>query len=154
MAFRIVTFGDSIPWGQGLLEDEKYDSLIKQALLPSHPEGITIERLAHSDAVIGAFGATGTSESGEVPGSRPSIIEQCDAFVNDPETVDLVLLDGGIKRCRRRDYPARGPRADLGVRGHREDDVEERLGLPGSSRQRDPDPTVARCPERRWHSRP
>ena len=33
---------------------------------------------------------------GEVPASRPSIIEQCDSYANSPETVDLVLMDGGI----------------------------------------------------------
>ncbi|HLK10733.1 MAG TPA: hypothetical protein VKW76_05095 [Candidatus Binatia bacterium] len=95
MTFRIVTLGDSVPWGQGLLEDEKYDALVQAALAAAHP-GITLERLAHSGAVIGAFGATGTPEAGEVPGARPTIVEQCDAFADSPDTVDLVLLDGGI----------------------------------------------------------
>lgn len=95
-AFRIVTLGDSIPWGQGLLEPEKYDVMVKEALASNHPEGVSLERRAHSGAVIGAFGATGVPQSGEVPGSRPTIIEQCDTFANSPETVDLVLLDGGI----------------------------------------------------------
>jgi len=94
--FKIVTLGDSIPWGQGLLESDKYDVLIRDALAPSHPEGVSLERTAHSGAVIGAFGATGIPEVGEVPGSRLTIIEQCDAFSNSPEGVDLVLLDGGI----------------------------------------------------------
>src|SRR6266851_1624130 len=94
--FRIVTLGDSIPWGQGLLESDKYDVLMRDALAPSHPEGVSSERTAHSGAVIGAFGATGIPEVGEVPASRLTIIEQCDGFVNSPETVDLVLLDGGI----------------------------------------------------------
>jgi len=94
--FRIVTLGDSIPWGQGLLDDEKFDVLVRNALAASHPEGVTLESLAHSGAVIGAFGAAGTPRIGEVPGSRFTIIEQCDGFDNSPETVDLVLLDGGI----------------------------------------------------------
>jgi hypothetical protein len=38
----------------------------------------------------------GTPREGEVPGSRLSIIEQCDGFSDSPSTVDLVLLDGGI----------------------------------------------------------
>jgi hypothetical protein len=97
MPFRIVTLGDSIPWGQGLLEPDKYDVRVRDALKVTHPEGVTlVPRLAHSGAVIGAFGATGDPESGEVPGSRPTIIEQCDAFADSPETVDLVLMDGGI----------------------------------------------------------
>src|SRR5204862_3113181 len=73
-----------------------YDVMVKEALASNHPEGVSLERRAHSGAVIGAFGATGVPQSGEVPGSRPTIIEQCDTFANSPETVDLVLLDGGI----------------------------------------------------------
>ncbi len=94
--FTIVTLGDSIPWGQGLQEAEKFDTLVKDALTPDHPEGVVLKRVAHSGAVIGAFGATGVPEPGEVPSSRPSIIEQCDQFSDSPESVDLVLLDGGI----------------------------------------------------------
>jgi hypothetical protein len=47
-SFRIVTLGDSIPWGQGLLEGEKYDAMVRDALGPTHPEGVSLERLAHS----------------------------------------------------------------------------------------------------------
>jgi lysophospholipase L1-like esterase len=94
--FRIVSLGDSIIWGQGLLSDEKFDKLVQQALLPGNPDGVTLESLAHSGAVIGATGATGTPQVGEVPGSRLSVIEQCDSYTNSPETVDLLLLDGGI----------------------------------------------------------
>ncbi len=96
MAFRIVAIGDSIVWGQGLLSNEKFVSVVQQALLPTHPGGVTVESSAHSGAVIGAFGVSGTPEVGEVPASRLAIIEQCDAFANSPDTVDLVILDGGI----------------------------------------------------------
>jgi lysophospholipase L1-like esterase len=96
MAFRIVAIGDSIVWGQGLLPSEKFVTLVQQALLPTHAGGVTVESSAHSGAVIGAFGVSGTPEVGEVPASRLSIIEQCDGFTNSPDTVDLVILDGGI----------------------------------------------------------
>ena len=95
-SFRIVAIGDSIVWGQGLLPGEKFTTLVQQALKPAHPEGVSLESSAHSGAVIGATGATGTPQIGEVPASRLSIIEQCDAFANAPEAVDLVILDGGI----------------------------------------------------------
>ena len=49
-----------------------------------------------SQAVKVVKGTVGTKQTGEVPGSRPTIIEQCDGFTESPETVDLVLLDGGI----------------------------------------------------------
>jgi len=94
MAYRIVTLGDSVPWGQGLLEQQKYDFLIEAALTPDHPEGITIERLAHSGAVA-APGNGQAAPAGEVPAPYPSILAQVDS-VTSPETVDLVLLNGGI----------------------------------------------------------
>jgi hypothetical protein len=95
--FRIVTLGDSVPWGQGLPEKKKFDTLVRDALVPRFPGGVSLERLAHSGAVIGAKGAHGhTAPDGEVPLSRLTIIEQCDGFANAPETVDLLLLDGGI----------------------------------------------------------
>ncbi|HEY1755522.1 MAG TPA: SGNH/GDSL hydrolase family protein [Bryobacteraceae bacterium] len=96
MAFRIFCLGDSIIWGQGLLPNEKFDALVQQALLPQHPEGVTLENVAHSGAVIGATGASGDPEPGEVPAPRLTIIEQCDAYSNSPDTVDLVLMNGGI----------------------------------------------------------
>lgn len=89
--FRIVTIGDSVIWGQGLLPEEKFSTLVQKAI-----PGAALENLAHSGAIIGAGGATGTPQVGEVPASRLSIIEQCDAFTNSPETVDLVLMNGGI----------------------------------------------------------
>ena len=61
MPFRIVTLGDSIPWGQGLLDNEKFDSLVRVALGPTHVEGVTLDRVAHSGAVIGDQGATGAT---------------------------------------------------------------------------------------------
>lgn len=96
MAFRIVSIGDSIIWGQGLLPNEKFDTLVQQALLPKNPGGVTLESLAHSGAVIGASGVSGTPQTGEVPASRLSIIEQCALYANSPDTVDLVLMNGGI----------------------------------------------------------
>jgi len=95
MPFRIVCIGDSIVWGQALLPNEKFNFLVQQALLPKFP-GATLESVAHSGAVIGATGVSGTPQVGEVPASRLSIIEQCDGYTNFPETVDLVLMDGGI----------------------------------------------------------
>ncbi len=95
-SFRIVTLGDSVPWGQGLLEAEKYDAMVRDTLASTFPGGVSLERLAHSGAVIGASPTQGNFADGEVPVARPTIIEQCDGFANSPETVDLVLMNGGI----------------------------------------------------------
>jgi hypothetical protein len=94
--FRIVSLGDSIVWGQGLLDGEKFTTLVQRTLQSKFTGTVTLENLAHSGAVIGASGATGNPQIGEVPASRLSIIEQCDGYDNSPETVDLVLMDGGI----------------------------------------------------------
>lgn len=94
--YRIVTLGDSVPWGQGLLEEEKYDSMVKDALGPRHPGGVSLQRFAHSGAVIQAHPAAEMPAKGEVPLGRPTIVEQCDSFTDSPETVDLVLMNGGI----------------------------------------------------------
>jgi lysophospholipase L1-like esterase len=88
--------GDSVVWGQGLLPAEKFDELVRQALLPKFPGGVTLESFAHSGAVIGATGVSGAPQSGEVPVPRLSVIEQCEGYNNSSDTVDLVLLNGGI----------------------------------------------------------
>ena len=70
--------------------------LVKEVLKAKFPGGASLERLAHSGAVIGATPVEGNPASGEVPVARPTIIEQCDSFTNSPEDVDLVLVNGGI----------------------------------------------------------
>jgi hypothetical protein len=63
----------------------------------ARPAGaFVLESVAHSGAVIGATGVSGTPQVGEVPASRLSIIEQCDGYGNSPDTVDLVIMNGGI----------------------------------------------------------
>jgi hypothetical protein len=92
---RIVSLGDSVPWGQGLVESEKYDILLKAAL-SADGTVVQLTRLAHSGAVIASDGNGDGPADGEVPVARPTVIEQCDAFTDSPETVDLVLVNGGI----------------------------------------------------------
>jgi hypothetical protein len=53
--------------------------------------------LAHSGANIGVAGNSGPSAPDrEIPVSYPTILEQCKTFGDTPQTVDLVLLNGGI----------------------------------------------------------
>jgi hypothetical protein len=94
--FRILTMGDSVMWGQGLLPSEKLDYLVKRSLESAYRAHVSLESLAHSGAVIGEHGASGTPEPGEVPAARLSIIEQCDGFCESPETINLVLMNGGM----------------------------------------------------------
>jgi lysophospholipase L1-like esterase len=96
--FRMLVLGDSVQWGQGLAEHQKFYSLV-QAGIKARMGNIGVDRtvLAHSGANIGV----GDNRSlppinGEVPTSYPTIIQQCDAFADHRETVDLILVDGGI----------------------------------------------------------
>ena len=91
---RIVVLGDSVAWGQGLLPPHKFSSLVARALGSA---GTQIEVFAHSGAVIGVNRSSiaGPPDS-EIPFSYPTILAQCAGFNDHPETVDLVLVDGGI----------------------------------------------------------
>ena|SRR2546421_10191792 len=94
--FNMVVLGDSVTWGQGLLPAEKFYALVKLALTGANgTQGCTV--LAHSGAIIGADVATTEPRvDGEVPTSYPTIMQQCDAFNDAPEAVDLIILNGGI----------------------------------------------------------
>jgi len=98
--YRMVVFGDSIAWGQGLLEQDKFHTIVAQGL-PAAAGAPPIEKtvMAHSGAIIGAGVKTPANEkplNGEVPTSYPTILDQVAAFADSPETVDLILIDGGI----------------------------------------------------------
>ena len=94
MTQRMVVLGDSVPWGQGLLEEHKYHTQVQAALGSSGQ--VSKEVVAHSGATIGiGTRRTGQAE-GEVPVSYPTIVQQCDGYTNEPDQVDLVLLNGGI----------------------------------------------------------
>jgi lysophospholipase L1-like esterase len=84
----ILTLGDSVTWGQGLLDTHKFDRLYAgQSLLP---------RLAHSGAIIGAeTDSSNQKEYPELPVPYPSLWQQITA-VTDWSDVDLVIVNGGI----------------------------------------------------------
>ena len=86
----IVTFGDSICWGQGLKEEHKFDFLLAKA------KGLPFTRVAHSGAVIGTSSDSSTeAEAGEIPVVTPSVWQQVLAW-KDWSKVEIVVLDGGI----------------------------------------------------------
>src|SRR5512143_1544595 len=89
---RMVALGDSVVWGQGLEPGEKFSSLVQAAL---DIDSCTL--LAHSGATIGVgVDTTEPPLDGEVPTWYPTILQQCAAFTDSPETVDLVIVNGGI----------------------------------------------------------
>src|SRR5436309_16104993 len=98
---RMLVLGDSIIWGQGLHEAQKIHSLVGQALTEHDPSRqIQTTVLAHSGAYIGIDDdgkedtRTYPNVDGEVPTKHPTVLQQCTHPVDDPETVDLILLNG------------------------------------------------------------
>ena len=90
---RIVVLGDSVAWGQGLLAEHKYTSLVA-GILGQPPD--QVEMKAHSGAIIGAnYSGSQAPSDPEVPADAPTILAQV-GQVSLPATVDVVLLNGGI----------------------------------------------------------
>lgn len=96
---RIVVLGDSVPWGQGLSDPHKYSSLVSKGLPGPHQP--TVEMYAHSGAVIDLAGTLGDQvdqcdrRSHEIPVPSPTVRSQVRS-VPEPETADLILVNGGI----------------------------------------------------------
>ena len=96
--YRILVLGDSIMWGQGLRDDLKFSAQIERRIIELQGEiGVYRDILAHSGAVIGV-GDTNASPAlpGEVPAAYPTILQQISTFTGARDTIDLILLDGGI----------------------------------------------------------
>ena len=97
--FRMAVVGDSVAWGQGLAEHNKYHTRVQNTLI-AKLNGRPVEKqvVAHSGAVIAPSAADAKTAvlSGEIPRSYPSITYQATHMVKDPASVNLVLLDGGI----------------------------------------------------------
>jgi lysophospholipase L1-like esterase len=94
---KIVTFGDSVVWGQGLYPQQKFTWQVYRALAGVDPTPEKLLAYAHSGASIGV-GATIVKPAldGEVPDSYPTILQQCDNYQGTTDDVDYVFVDGGI----------------------------------------------------------
>jgi lysophospholipase L1-like esterase len=92
----LVTLGDAVNWGQGLLREHKFSDILFRELLKTHP-GLEHHRLAHSGAIIGAGAFLVRQKSdGEVPIGYPTILDQVHNFSGDPLDAAAVLVNGGI----------------------------------------------------------
>lgn len=98
--YRILVFGDSTMWGNGLNDEQKFHALV-ESRVRAKPGKIGVYRTvaAHNGAVIGA-GDTHTEPElhGEIPTKYPTITQQVAKLKQLPDApfVDLVLVDGGI----------------------------------------------------------
>ncbi|CAM4441920.1 lysophospholipase L1-like esterase [Paenibacillus endophyticus] len=96
--FHMLVIGDSVSWGQGMQEHEKFYSLVGAAIQANNGNIKQYTSvLAHSGATIGDGDFNIVAPvSGEVPTSYPTILQQCDLFSERRDKVDLILLDGGM----------------------------------------------------------
>jgi lysophospholipase L1-like esterase len=100
--FHMLVIGDSIMWGQGLREENKFSTLVAR-WIESQLSGVQVltSRWAHSGAVIQPDDREDRKKGtpGEVPNAYPSITAQVStavAAISPRYPVDLVLMDGGI----------------------------------------------------------
>ena len=111
--FEMLVVGDSLVWGQGLKEDEKFYGLTKTWLRDDIFKGnrkVNVKVMAHSGATIKLSeeertalhnaGKDGTKRyHPEINLSFPTIEKQIDLALHDykdPSAVDLVMLSGGV----------------------------------------------------------
>lgn len=96
--FYVAILGDSVQWGNGLLESDKMSALMIAAIERETSRKVIWQRFAHSGARI----VPGTGDSacvvqcwGETPTVSTSITLQAE-LIERPDLLDLVLMDGCI----------------------------------------------------------
>jgi len=104
--FEMLVLGDSVVWGQGLSEEKKFYTKVKNAIERELPGNRKVRQLveAHSGAVIAPKKPKSCPTApGEVPIGTPTLFSQVDAALStyasfgvDRNDVDLVLLNGCI----------------------------------------------------------
>jgi lysophospholipase L1-like esterase len=99
----MLVLGDSIMWGQGLREEEKFSSRVKCWLQERTNREVKVHVEAHSGAVISAESAARlgfTAANGEVNLPTPTVNEQLDHAIQfyreDRSSPALILLNGCI----------------------------------------------------------
>jgi hypothetical protein len=97
--YRTLVFGDSVMWGGGLLENQKFYSLATNYLVSKlNGIGMYTTVKAHHGAPIGA---SNTIVKPEIPGEMstlyPTVTQQVQSMLSIPDAneVDLVFLNGG-----------------------------------------------------------
>lgn len=101
--FHLLIIGDSIMWGQGLREEEKFSARVKCWLEEKTSREVRIHREAHSGAVISNVSSPPLpfkASNGEVNLDTPTISEQLDHAIQfyreDRSSPQLILMNGCI----------------------------------------------------------
>ncbi|VVB65019.1 GDSL-like Lipase/Acylhydrolase family protein [uncultured archaeon] len=97
--FKMIVIGDSIAWGSGLEQKNKYYYRVADWLQKKLKRPVEVTVLAHTGATLAK------PKDGENAGNKfvnpelsswdPTLLEQV-GNIGNPENVDLVLLSGGI----------------------------------------------------------
>jgi lysophospholipase L1-like esterase len=98
---QMLVIGDSILWGQGLREEEKFSSRVKCWLQEKTGREVKVHVEAHSGALLsgGSAKPAFTATSGEVNLTTPTINEQLDhaiQFYKNDQSPSLILMNGCI----------------------------------------------------------
>ena len=100
---QMLVLGDSIMWGQGLKDDEKFSSRVKCWLQEKTNREVKLHVEAHSGAVISGSALaqpTFTAGDGEVNLTSPTINDQLDHAIQfykqNQATPSVILLNGCI----------------------------------------------------------
>lgn len=102
--FEMLVLGDSVMWGQGLREEEKHYTKVRDALEREVVcRKVNLRVLAHSEATILPKHKFCPDAPGEVPARRPTIPAEVELAVEDYAragvplaSIGLVVVDGGI----------------------------------------------------------
>jgi hypothetical protein len=91
MSRNLANFGDSVHWGQGLNDRDKFANIV------AHSLGLTLQMEAHSGARIGINeDCDGATDDNEVPFACPTTLQKVRNYTGNPSSAGLVLLNGGI----------------------------------------------------------
>lgn len=109
----MLSLGDSVMWGQGLAENQKFRNLVRDWLRQQHPElhrDVVAFNYSHSGAILTHGPEEGEDRrrteaeawGGEMPSHDPTVVRQVGmalaglrAHGVTPQEVDLILLSGG-----------------------------------------------------------
>lgn len=110
---KVVVLGDSVMWGDGLTDPEKFAVLVGRAIANHTSKPVHIDTFAHSgarllsceDNSLVPLTANDETAPGDLDSGRPSSYQQSEiaAEANHDGDADLVLLDGCINEIHATD---------------------------------------------------
>ena len=94
-AFRMLVIGDSIAWGNGLKEENKYYYHVAKWIQKTLNKPIEVVVRAHSGTTIVGPENNGIQTDPNLNNGYPSLEDQA-YNINDANDIDLILVSGGI----------------------------------------------------------